>query len=199
MRQLPEFCRMELSVILPRLSVSRLSLALLVAAQMFGLAAYVLAGEPAESVEPPSPRPGAVRRALREFDRFLAHHPLLEDKLRCNPPLTTNAAFLKSNPDLREFLRVNPNVEAGLKIYPRYFLNRGLLHQASTPLSFKELVPFYDLFLQQPEIQHELTENPELIRVPAFQEAHPALRNVLLEHTALAQAYLISTVSANHQ
>lgn len=167
----------------------------LLAAQMLGGAVYTRADEPAGSTAPsttppPATSPPEVRRALREFDRFLDHHPLLEDQLRLNPPLSVNKQFLESNPELRNFLGANPKIAEGLTIYPRYYLNRALLRQASAPVSFRELGALKDLFQQQPKLEQELTVNPEAIRNPAFLEAHPALRDFLVQHPALARVFL---------
>jgi hypothetical protein len=189
---------MTLAAILSRPMIARLAAALL-AAQMLGFVTPARAGDTAE---PPAPPPGSrreMRRALREFDRFLDHHPLLEDQLRLNPPLTASPSFLNKNPELRDFLLANPNVVEGMNAYPRYYLNRGLLRQANAPLSFKELAPFKDLFQQHPEIQQELTANPELIRDPSFLESHAALHDFLVGHTALAQVFLPSTVTSEHK
>ena len=161
------------------------------AAQSLGLIPAVHADSGAIADPPITPESIVeCRRALREFDRFLDHNPLLEDELRLDPQLTTSAAFLGKTPLLSNFLSTNPRVADGLKIYPRYFLNRALLRQASIPLSFSSLAPFKDLFLQHPELQAELTKTPESIRDPAFLDSHPTLRGVILLHPALAEAFL---------
>jgi hypothetical protein len=95
---------------------------------------------------------------------------------------------------LSDFLRANPNVAEGLKTYPRYFLNRALMRQASAPVSFRELAPFKDLFPEQPKLEQELAENPELIRDPAFLESHAALRDFLVQHPVLARVFLPPSV-----
>ena len=180
--------------ILFRATTAKLTMAVFMAAQVLGWITYAQAGEPAPSATPPSAPPAnsltAVRRALREFDRFLDHHPLMEDRLRLNPQLTVNSDFLGKNPELRDFLRANPNVSEGLKAYPRYFLNRALLRQASAPLAFAEFAPLRDLFQQQPKLERELEQNPESIRNPLFLESHPALRDVLEQHESLARVFL---------
>jgi hypothetical protein len=173
------------------------------AAQVLGWITYARAGEPAPSAaSPSSPPPNslpAAQRALREFDRFLDHHPLMEDRLRLDAQLTANPDFLKKNPELRDFLRANPNVTEGLKAYPRYFLNRALLRQASAPLPFSEFAPIRDLFQQQPNLEQELKANPESIRDPAFLESHPALRDVLVQHEPLGRAFLPPRLPSKHK
>jgi hypothetical protein len=176
---------------LSRPVIAKLMTVVLVGAQMLGWITLARADEPLSAPPPPPPKSlYAVRRALREFDRFLDHHPLLENQLRLDPELVTNQAFLTKTPELREFLSANPKVGEGLNAYPQYFLYRGLLRQASAPVSFRELAPFKDLFQQDPKLKQELIENPELIRDPVYRGSHVALRDCLLQHPALARVFL---------
>jgi len=168
--------------------------------------AFAHAAGPAEAAAtpimppPPSSTPASslsdVRRSLRDFDRFLDHHPLLEDRLRLLPQLTIDMTFLETHPELRDFLRVNPNVTEGLKAYPRYYLNRALLRQASAPVSFHDLGALKDLFQLQPKLEQELNENPELIRDPGFLETHAVLRDFLIQHPALARVFLPPSIQS---
>jgi hypothetical protein len=179
--------------LLSRLSAAKLTISFLMVAQMLGWITYARAEEPAGLATTAPPQTASrpeVRRALREFDRFLDHHPLFEDRLRLDPKLSTDKVFLGENPELSDFLRANPNVTEGLKIYPRYYLNRALLRQASAPVSFHEIATFKDLFQQQPKLEQELTEKPELIRDPAYLESHAILRDFLVQHPALARVFL---------
>jgi hypothetical protein len=176
----------------------KFTMAMFFAAQMLGWITYAQATEgsaPAASA-PPLPPPNsltAVRRSLREFDRFLDHHPLLENKLRRDPSLTSDKSFQAKNPDLQTFLAANPNVVSGLRIYPRYFLTRALLREANTPMAFGELSPLRDVFVQDPALEHALAENPALIRDPAFLHSHQALADVLGGHPELARVFLPAT------
>ena len=103
------------------------------------------------------------------WDRFLDHHPLLEDQLRLDLRLTADRAFLESNPELRDFLHANPNVAEGLKIYPRYFLNRALMRQADSPVVIPRSGPVQGPVPgAAPELERDLLKNPEAIRDPAF-------------------------------
>ena len=184
------------SVLFLRLTTVTVPAALLIAAQMLGWVTYAEAVEPPPTsgtlpAAPPNSLP-IVRRALREFDRFLDHHPLIEDNLRRNPRLVTSADFLEKNPALRDFLRAFPGVAEGLQVYPRYFLNRALLRQASAPLAFPGFAPLRELFQQEPKLERELNENPERIRDSAYLDARPSLRRVLVENPALARVFLPS-------
>lgn len=147
---------------------------------------------PAPANESATAAVAAKRSALREYDRFLDHHPLLEDELRLDPSLTLNSAFLTKTPELRGFMRSNPRVADGLALYPRYYLNRALLRQASAPLAYAELSPLWDLFVQDIRLEKELKTNPELIRDPTFLDVRPALHECLTTHAALARVFLPS-------
>jgi hypothetical protein len=183
---------MLLLAILTRPAVSKLAAGVFLAAQLPGWVACARAGDAAPASLPAAPPVNprvAIRRALREFDQFLDRHPSLEEQLRRDPPLAASATFLARNPEFADFLRANPNVPGGLKIYPRYFLNRALRRQASAPVSFGELAPFKDLFQAAPGLERELTETPEAIRNPGFVAAHPALREMLAAHPDLARVF----------
>jgi len=158
----------------------------LMAAQLLGWITLARASEP-----PPTPAPmTVVRRSLREFDRFLDHHPLVEDDLRLDPALTGDNAYLKKHPELHDFLGANPDVIRGLKHYPRYFLYRALLRQANAPLRYSEIAQLRAVLDEQPALERALTENPEAIRDPAFLHEHPLLRDFLDQHAELGQVFL---------
>lgn len=179
----------------PHSPAFRRSVALFITAHALGWPAPAQAANPAPFPAPvQAPSIPAVRRSLREFDRFLDHHPLLEEQLRLDPRLTTDTAFGERNPELRDFLRANPPVAEGLKINPRYFLYRALLREANVPLSFPDLAPFKDLFQQQPGLERKLTESPDVIGDPGFCEAHAALRDFLHGHPALARVFVRPSV-----
>jgi hypothetical protein len=142
---------------------------------------------------PPPPTADEVveqRRALREFDRFLDHHPLLEDEMRLKPALRCDPHYLEANPELRSFLAHTPNLTAGLLTYPRYFLYRALLRVARAPLTHAEIARLSELFDRAPEIEHALTLRPAAIREPAFLATQPALREFLQQHPPLDRAFL---------
>jgi hypothetical protein len=154
------------------------------AAQLLGLATLAQTGEP-----PPAPAM-VVHRALREFDRFLDHHPLLEDELRLNPSLIGDIDYLKKHLELSEFLRATPWVIRGLQHYPRYFLYRALLRQASSPLRYSEIAQLREVFDAQPGLEQALVRNPEAIRDPAFLKEHALLRDFLIQHPVLGFEFL---------
>lgn len=150
-------------------------------------------GEHAAPPSSPTQTHAVVRQALRELDRFLDHHPLLEDDLRQNRELVSNQDYLKRNPELCDFLKTHPDALVGLKTFPRYFLYRALLRQASGPLRYIEIAQLKDVFDQQPTIERALDEKPELIRDPTFLQSHPNLREFLVDHPVLGKVFLPST------
>lgn len=180
-------------LVLSSAQISRWVLTFLITAQMLGWVPVSRANDPPSTPSvPPAPSPSALataRLALREFDRFLDHHPLLEDKLRLTPPLATERPFLDANPELRDFFHGHPEVVVGLKLYPRYYLYRALLRQASVPVSYPEIARLKEAFASDPELEPALIRTPEAIRDPAFQTAHPRLRSLLQQQPILARAF----------
>ncbi|MEO6996211.1 MAG: hypothetical protein ABI273_21590 [Lacunisphaera sp.] len=139
------------------------------------------------------PSAPAVRRtfhrALREFDRFLDHHPLPEDDLRINPTLITDRSYLGQHTELNEFLAANPEVLRGLRVYPRYYLFRALLRQASIPVRYSEIAQLKRVFDIQPEVENALNRDPESIRSPTFLRAHAPLYDFINTHAILRNAF----------
>jgi len=156
------------------------------AAQLLG---WITLARASEATPPPAPMT-VVRRSLREFDRFLDHHPLVEDDLRLDPALTGDNIYLKKHLELRDFLAANPEVIRGLKHYPRYFLYRALLRQANAPLRYSEITQLRAVLDEHAALERALAENPEAIRDPAFLNEHPLLRDFLNQHAELGQVFL---------
>src|SRR4051812_9009750 len=100
---------------------SVLSTVALIGAFTAGLAQTQATPPPSASHAMPPDQLAAVHHALREFDRFLDHHPLLEYELRQEPALVRDGRFLHKNCELSEFFADNPQVVPGLQYYPRYF------------------------------------------------------------------------------
>src|ERR1017187_365769 len=174
------------SFLLTRPQYAKLVSVAVMAAQLLGWNTLARASE-----VPPPPAPmTVVRRSLREFDRFLDHHPLLEDDLRLDPALTGDNAYLKKHAELCDFLSANPDVVLGLKHYPRYFLYRALLRQANAPLRYSEIAQLRALLDEQPALERALAANPEAIRDPTFLQEHPPLRDFLDQHVELGQVFL---------
>lgn len=150
------------------------------------------AAEPSPVASAPAPAdlPAMqARRALREFDRFLDHHPLLEDELRLDSRLLTKPAYLETNPALREFLVANRDVVPAVKRWPRYYLHRALVRQANAPLARPDLLPLDGLFDRHPAIEQQLVRAPAAIRDANFLKANPPLNEFLGQHPALARVF----------
>lgn len=141
-------------------------------------------------VAPVPPEVLAARHALREFDRFLDHHPVVEDDLRLNPSFVGNEDYLKKNPELRGFLSTNPSVHDALKRYSHYFVYRALLRQVSLPVRYSDIAALNEVFQSEPALERALARTPEAILDPVFLHVHPALRATLASHPKLAEAYL---------
>ena len=174
--------------LLTRPRLAKVFMTVIMAAQLLGWLALARASEP-----PPPVALSTVRSALREFDRFLDHYPLLEDELRLNPALTGDSAYLKKCPELRDFLSANPDVVQGLKHYPRYFLFRALLREASVPLRYSEIAKLREVLDEEPAVERALAKTPEAIRDATFLQEHARLRSFFEQHSTLAQAFLPHT------
>jgi hypothetical protein len=156
---------------------------------LLGKIPFAQAADNPSAPPPPSPALRSVHRALREFDRFLDHHPLPEDDLRLNPNLITDRIYLGKNLELNDFLAANPEVLGGLKMYPRYYLFRALLRQASVPVHYAEIVQLKSVLDAEPEMEKALNRDPESIRSPAFLRAHALLYEFLNQHAILRNAF----------
>lgn len=172
-------------------SVRRLP-TLLAAVLILGGTNGIRAAEPSPAPSAPAPAdlPAVqARRALREFDRFLDHHPLLEDELRLDPRLLTKPAYLEANPALREFLVANRDVVPAVKRWPRYYLHRALVRQANAPLARPDLLPLDGLFDRHPALEQQLARTPAAIRDASFRKANPPLTEFLGQHPTLARVF----------
>ena len=120
--------------------------------------------------------------ALRELDRFLDHHPLLENDLRLDPRLVADRDYLGKNSELQSFLAGNPGVIGALQLEPRHFLHRALIREASVPLRYADVAQLDPFFAVQPAIEREIVENPARIRDRAYVNLHPELGDFLAQH-----------------
>jgi hypothetical protein len=154
-----------------------------------GLPASVVSLEAVDATIPNETRHQA-HRLLRELDRFLDHHPLLENDLRRDPKLVDDGDFLVKNPELQGFLEANPGVVPALQVEPRHFLHRALLREAGTCLRFGEVAQLDAFFATQPAIEREIVDSPGRIRERDFLDRHPALSDFLIQHPLLDRAFL---------
>jgi hypothetical protein len=160
-----------------------------------GFVARTGAVESSPTASPPAPPPITdERRAafplLRELDRFLDHHPLIENDLRLDVTLLENEAYLNCNPPLRQFVATHPTMGSTLRNEPRHLLHRALLREANVPLKWSEAAQI-DAFLDQhPVIGLQLVTDPMLIRSAGFLAAEPQLRAFLAQNAALSRGFL---------
>ena len=160
-----------------------------------GLSSLMAAGDEPHPV--PSPAPAAItdqRRAtieaLRELDRFLDHHPLIEVDLRLESCLLESPAYVERHPALHQFLTTNPEVGPVLQTEPRHLLRRALRREANTPLRWSDVIRLDAFFDQNAAVEQQLVRNPALILTPGFLAAEPKLREFLAQDAALARGFL---------
>lgn len=68
---------------------------------------------------------GITRQEVSNFDHFLNNHDKIAQDLRRNPNLVNDPAYLRSHPDLKDFLRDHHGVRDELRQNPGRFLARG--------------------------------------------------------------------------
>jgi hypothetical protein len=130
-----------------------------------------------------------AHRLLRELDRFLDHHPLLENDLRLDTSLSADRHFLCENPDLRNFLTINPDIVRALEMEPLHLLHRALIREANAPLKYSEVAQLDPLFSANPVIERDLIEKPERIRDRDYLNLHPLLGDFLSQHPLLSRVF----------
>jgi hypothetical protein len=182
-----------LSFMRSRPGFAKALLLLLLAVQAAGVIARIWASAapsgPAGQASALAERRPSAADATRALDRFLDHHPLLEEKLRVSPGLVHDADFLVQNPELRDFARSNPEAVTALNADPRHLLYRALFRQANASLHLREFEVFGELFDHEPPLERALSENPECIRDPEFVKRHLALKEFLLQRPRLAAVF----------
>jgi hypothetical protein len=130
------------------------------------------------------------RFALRELDRFLDHHPLIEDDLRRNPQRVLSNRYLSDNPELGQLLATNPEITPAVAAQQRYYLHRALSLQAALPLHRPEIAQLDSYLDHDAAVEHALNDHPALIHDDHFLQAHPSLRDFLAGHPVLGRAFL---------
>jgi hypothetical protein len=60
---------------------------------------------------------------LAAFDKFLDQHSSIAKDIRKDPTLLTNASYLSSHPELKDFLAANPGIQQEIAEHPRAFVN----------------------------------------------------------------------------
>jgi hypothetical protein len=180
-----------ISFLLARMPTAKITAFLITLAQCFGWLSLSRAADVARPM-PPSPELVMIRHALREFDRFLDHHPLIEDDLRLNPRLVNEENFLSRNSELKAFVQGNPAIRTALTTYPHYFLYRALMREASAPLRYADIAQLKDLLDREPALETTLAQHPAAIRDPSFLEAHADLKHFLEQHPSLENVFLVS-------
>jgi len=89
---------------------------------MGALGASVMAQEPLSP--PATPHYDKHHKYADKFGDFLDSHPGMEEQLSHDPRLVDDPAYMKSNPELKEYLEHHPGVREKFKAHPAHFLNR---------------------------------------------------------------------------
>jgi len=130
-----------------------------------------------------------AHRILRALDRFLDHHPLLENDLRLDPQLVGDAGYCAKNPALADFVAGNPGVIPALQMEPRHFLHRALIREAGAPLRHAEVAQLDSFFAAEPAIERQIIDDPARIRDPDYLRLHAPLSDFLAQHPLLNSVF----------
>jgi len=115
----------------------RNTLAAALTAGLVGTAVSATAQSTAPAAPAQTQTSDATRTELKQFDRYLGHHPRLAKQLRANPPLANDPQFLAKHTGLQKFLTAHPAVQKQLQENPTAVLQREPRHATHTRKSAK--------------------------------------------------------------
>jgi hypothetical protein len=134
------------------------------------------------------------RRDVASFDRFLDSHRETADQLRKQPDLVLNATFLKSHPELQEYLQQHPAVRDQIDKDPNAFMaQEARFDQRGDNDADRDRdrgdrrdVASFNRFLDShPETAQQLRKQPDLVLNAEFLKSHPELQQYLQQHPAV--------------
>ena len=141
-----------------------------------------------------NPNPDLTRGEVATMDQFLDKYPRIDQDLRRNPSLLTNADYLKAHPELQAFLNQHPNVREEAAENPRYFMQRENRFDAQEPgrnpnpdLTRGQLATMDQFLDKYPRIDQDLRRNPSLVNNGEYLESHPELQAFLSQHPNLKE------------
>jgi hypothetical protein len=120
--------------------------------------------------------------ASAKWNRFLERNPNFAERYRQNPDIVRNDSVMRDEPEVREFLRTNPDVRG-------YVMNGGGAGWSrSSRLSAADEEDMradsgFDAYLaNHPNLAKQLHNNPSLINDREFVKAHPNPHEYLRNH-----------------
>jgi hypothetical protein len=144
----------------------------------------------------------ATREEVSNFDRFLDNHPDIEQQLETKPSLVNDAGYVRSQPDLQDYLNAHPRIKAELQENPDYFMRREnrfertradrdrVRAQNPNPDLTTQEVSRMDQFLDDHRnIEKQLAQKPSLINDKGYLEHHKDLARFLDEHPQVREEF----------
>jgi hypothetical protein len=122
-------------------------------------------------------------RGVVQFDHFMDSHPTIAAQVRQKPWLLTNYNFLQSHPDLNEFLKSRPQLNAEISQNSVAFMQ--LENRLDTPDGRRDLAELDRFMDSHPSISAQLKQKPWLVTNYEFLQSHPDLNTFLQNHPQL--------------
>src|SRR5215469_12424527 len=136
-----------------------------------------------------------TREEVSNFDRFLDDHPDIAQQLQTKPALVNDAGYLRSQPDLQDYLNSHPRIRAELQENPNYFMgrenrfegteadrDRARIQNPNPDLNEQEVGRMDQFLDEHRDIERELQQNPALIDDSNFLAQHKDLQAFLNAH-----------------
>src|SRR5215469_8104601 len=136
-----------------------------------------------------------TREEVSNFDRFLDDHPSIAQQLQTKPALVNDAGYLRSQPDLQDYLNSHPRIRAELQENPNYFMgrenrfegteadrDRARIQNPNPDLNEREVGRMDQFLDEHRDIERELQQNPALIDDSNFLAQHQDLQAFLNAH-----------------
>ncbi|MGA7853453.1 MAG: hypothetical protein WCA15_09010 [Candidatus Acidiferrales bacterium] len=135
--------------------------------------------------------------SVAEFDQFLDSHRETADQLRKEPDLVLNDQFLKSHPELQNYLLQHPTVRDQMRKDPNEFMTAEATFEQRGDNDANDRrdrarngdrrdVAGFDRFLDSHrETAQQLRKQPDLVLNAEFLKGHPDLQQYLQQHPAV--------------
>lgn len=117
---------------------------------------------------------------MRRFDEFLDGDREVADRVRRDPKLVDDEQFVRSHPELADYLRDHPEVREQLRNDPDAFMHRN---DRLNDRDNSEEMRHFDEFLDgHREVADQVRRDPKLVDDEQFVRSHPELDDYLRDH-----------------
>jgi phage-related protein len=135
------------------------------------------------------------RRELANMDQFLDGHPEIAEQLRKNPALVDDQKFVAHHPALQDFLKDHPQIREEVRENPNAFMAQEQRFdqredfRADRDLNRSALANMDRFLDEHPEIAEQLRKKPALVNDKKFVEKHAALHEFLTQHPEVREEF----------